>query len=103
MAGFLGCLQAGLVAVPAFPPDALRPQHQARLAAMARDCGARVALIHAGDRSSAFETVSEAGAILLTVEEVKDDAGAGWQARPALGADIAFLQYTSAPPPRPRA
>lgn len=95
VAGFLGCLQAGLVAVPAFPPDALRPQHQARLAAMARDCGARVALIHAGDRSSAFETVSEAGAILLPVEEVTDDAGSGWQARPALGADIAFLQYTS--------
>src|SRR5687768_3371556 len=35
--GFLACLYAGLVAVPAFPPQSLRDHHLARLRSIALD------------------------------------------------------------------
>ncbi|MFG1349956.1 amino acid adenylation domain-containing protein [Xanthobacter autotrophicus] len=91
---FFGCLYAGLIAVPAFPPEANRPQHQARLAAMARDCGAAVALVHAGDRAAAESLLAaQPATAVLAVEDVADgDAFAMRRPRPS---DIAFLQYTS--------
>ena len=43
--GFLGCQLAGVVAVPAYPPDLLRAERSLpRLAAMVADCKARAVL-----------------------------------------------------------
>ncbi|MFG1312281.1 amino acid adenylation domain-containing protein [Xanthobacter autotrophicus] len=93
---FFGCLYAGLIAVPAFPPEANRPQHQARLAAMARDCGAAVALVHAGDRGAAESLLAaRPGTAVLCVEDVADGDGAGFVLPRPRPSDIAFLQYTS--------
>jgi acyl-CoA synthetase (AMP-forming)/AMP-acid ligase II len=45
---FLGCLYAGAIAVPAYPPDPTRLNKSLpRLAAMIKDCGARFALTSA--------------------------------------------------------
>ncbi|WP_141100736.1 non-ribosomal peptide synthetase [Roseateles aquatilis] len=41
---FLACLYAGIIAVPAFPPESTRPQHLARLQGMAADSQARCVL-----------------------------------------------------------
>ncbi|MFP2911628.1 AMP-binding protein, partial [Pyxidicoccus sp. 3LFB2] len=47
--GFLGCLYAGVVAVPAYPPDPMRlGRTLPRLQALVADCGARVALTTSG-------------------------------------------------------
>ncbi|MFG1363950.1 amino acid adenylation domain-containing protein [Xanthobacter versatilis] len=93
---FFGCLYAGLIAVPAFPPEANRPQHQARLAAMARDCGAAIALVHASDRVAAESLLAaQPGTAVLCVEEVADGDGDGFALRRPSPSDIAFLQYTS--------
>ncbi|MCG5236756.1 non-ribosomal peptide synthetase [Xanthobacter oligotrophicus] len=93
---FFGCLYAGLIAVPAFPPEANRPQHQARLASMARDCGASVALIHANDRSAAESLLAaQPGTAVLCVEDVEDGDSDGFAMRRSRPSDIAFLQYTS--------
>ncbi|MDI4666971.1 amino acid adenylation domain-containing protein, partial [Xanthobacter autotrophicus] len=93
---FFGCLYAGLIAVPAFPPEANRPQHQARLAAMARDCGAAIALVHAGDRATAESHLAgQPGTTVLAVEDIADGDGNGRGLHRPLPSDIAFLQYTS--------
>ena len=43
--GFLGCLYAGTIAVPAYPPDPARPARTLpRLRGLLADCGARLAL-----------------------------------------------------------
>ena len=44
ISAFFGCLYAGVVAVPAYPPHPRRPD--ARVGRMVADCGARVALVH---------------------------------------------------------
>ncbi|MFG1478725.1 amino acid adenylation domain-containing protein [Xanthobacter sp. V4C-4] len=96
VASFLGCLQAGLIAVPAFPPDPSRPQHQARLAAMARDCGAALVLVHAADRAGAAPLAGgPERALVVAVDDVADAEAAGWRGHRPHGSDIAFLQYTS--------
>ena len=42
IAGFLGCLYAGVVAVPAYPPR--RNRNMQRIAAISDDCAAKIAL-----------------------------------------------------------
>ena len=42
--GFFACLYAGLIAVPVFPPEAVRERHLARLLSIASDAEARCIL-----------------------------------------------------------
>jgi acyl-CoA synthetase (AMP-forming)/AMP-acid ligase II len=44
VAAFLGCLAAGIIAVPAFPPDPSRPQQLDRVRGILRDARPRVIL-----------------------------------------------------------
>jgi thioester reductase-like protein len=96
---FLGCLYAGVVAVPTHPPDPRRIHRTLpRLAAIANDAGAR--LILASD-----EIGHSAEPLCAQVEGLRDVAwlsssavpGSGPPARPhpARPSDVAFLQYTS--------
>ena len=92
---FLACLHAGLVAVPAFVPDAARGQHLARLAAIAADCGPRCLLT----TSAAHDAVAAAsralgGGRIVCVDAVPREPGA-WRRHDPADDDIAFLQYTS--------
>ncbi|WP_322029488.1 non-ribosomal peptide synthetase [Paraburkholderia sp. J76] len=99
VAAFFGCLYAGAIAVPAYPPESLRAQHLARLQAIATDADAGfVVTTHAlaGKLGDAFDAVAP-GAPRVTMDTLDLDANAALKFEPcrALPSDIAFLQYTS--------
>ncbi|MBL8499078.1 MAG: amino acid adenylation domain-containing protein [Nitrosomonas sp.] len=95
--GFLACLYAGAIAVPVFPPEAVKEQHMARLLAIAADARAQcivttrdgVSLLHDAD------TMQLSGIPVLTVDTVDGNRALDWQAFEPQAEDIAFLQYTS--------
>jgi natural product biosynthesis luciferase-like monooxygenase protein len=98
--GFMGCLRAGVIAVPTYPPDPARLDRTLpRLRAIAQDSGARYVL-------TTRQTLAMAAAILPAAPQLAalrwiatDDltpAHADAFRAPALGGDdLAFLQYTS--------
>ncbi len=97
VAGFLGCLYAGVTAVPAYPPR--RNRNMSRIQAIADDSTAAAALT-VGDVANRTMALLEKGSSLremdwLSTDEL-DDAGAeGWRAPRIRSEDLAFLQYTS--------
>jgi 8-amino-7-oxononanoate synthase len=104
VATFFGCLYAGVIAVPAYPPNPRRADP--RVARIVADCGARVALV-----SNAFMARLD-GWLALTPELsaltwldaaplADGDAGA-WHAPMVTGASLAMLQYTSGSTGDPR-
>jgi acyl-CoA synthetase (AMP-forming)/AMP-acid ligase II len=99
---FLACLYAGLVAVPAFPPDRQRAvKTMPRVSVIIRDADARLILTS----KDLVETVEFARAqapnpsslkILATEDLGTTDTDADAWTRPdALERELAFLQYTS--------
>ena len=99
---FFGCLYAGLIAVPAYPPQSHRKT--ARLHSILRDAEARLAL--STDRllgtSLAELAASQAETDLVWIATDRDgdvDPATGskpWAPPPGIGPDtLAFLQYTS--------
>ena len=96
---FLGCLYAGVIAVPAYPPERLRPQYNARLEAIAADCRPALVLTQrdwaeavAEQMESLFDAIKTK---IVLFEEVDFTAAQIWRP-PLLREDsIAFLQYTS--------
>lgn len=94
--GFLACLYAGLIAVPAFPPQSLRDQHVQRLRSIAADAQASCVLVS----SDLLETVGRAKDLLKNMEQVVVDAippddADRWSPRASQDSDVLFLQYTS--------
>ena len=109
LVAFYGCLKAGVVAVPVFPPDPRRPDaREARaFAAIGESCGAAVALTAATYRAAAGAAASLRGFASLRgmmaapaapkTEWVATDAAAAVAAFAARDEPrgLAFLQYTS--------
>jgi acyl-CoA synthetase (AMP-forming)/AMP-acid ligase II len=98
LAAFFGCLYAGVIAVPAYPPRANRDLP--RLQAIVTDCDAVLALstgaIAAAVQTDASDTPSLRTLHWLVTDELRRDAGEDRWARPVLdGEMVAFLQYTS--------
>ncbi|MFD4029429.1 fatty acyl-AMP ligase [Streptomyces sp. NPDC058637] len=96
-AAFLGCLYAGVIAVPMFSPDL--PGHEGRLAAVLEDCEPVCALSDAATapRISAFTEAQGLPRLpVLRVDEPDDRSVPTVVSaiRPAPD-DIAYLQYTS--------
>ncbi len=100
VAAFFGCLYAGVVPVPAYPPT---PNSLARmlprLAAVLRDAAPAVVLAPAADARVTERLVASVATVetvpWIAVDEV-DDAMAGTWRRPGVrGDDLALLQYTS--------
>jgi acyl-CoA synthetase (AMP-forming)/AMP-acid ligase II len=94
---FFGCLYAGMVAVPVYPP--LNARLQYRLAKIAEDCQANIALstaeiifaqTTATDLPTYFERI-----FWLNTEENLDGYEHLWQDKVIGTRDLAFLQYTS--------
>jgi amino acid adenylation domain-containing protein len=100
---FLGCLHAGVIAVPTYPP--LRKRQVPRLVSVVADAAPRVVLTLAGlvdlTRDSLAEHGITAPMTWLPVDEGHDveriDGTPG-----ARGDDVAFLQYTSGSTGRPK-
>jgi acyl-CoA synthetase (AMP-forming)/AMP-acid ligase II len=97
---FLGCLYAGVIAVPAYPPQAARLQRTLpKLQAISNDAQPAVVLTTAevltavnklGPEVAPFQTMR-----WLATDELAGHAATEWR-EPAIGADtLAFLQYTS--------
>ncbi|MDR4652313.1 MAG: AMP-binding protein, partial [Nitrosomonas sp.] len=99
VAAFLGCLYAGIIAVPAYPPERLRPQYNARLHAIAADCSPALILT----QRDSIETVTEQmgslfdsiNAKILAFEDIDHAAAQSWRPPVLRDDSIAFLQYTS--------
>jgi acyl-CoA synthetase (AMP-forming)/AMP-acid ligase II len=96
MVGFFGCLCAGMIAVPIFPPR--NSKHNVRLEAISRDCDAAMALTtsrqlaYMRDGLLASPVLSDLE--ILCTDQVQADLGS-WYRPQVSGSTIAFLQYTS--------
>ncbi|XXY51130.1 MupA/Atu3671 family FMN-dependent luciferase-like monooxygenase [Sorangium sp. So ce269] len=105
--GFMGCLCAGAIAVPTYPPDPTRLERTLpRLRAIAQDSGANFVLTTTSILAMA-EAILPAAPELAALRWVATDApspelAAAFRA-PQLAADaLAFLQYTSGSTGDPR-
>ncbi|MFE9773183.1 fatty acyl-AMP ligase [Streptomyces sp. NPDC005931] len=108
IAGYLGCLAAGVVAVPGVPPRGRSHNHRAltRMRRLMADADATVIL---GGREviDALGTMDQhlpepAEVTRVATEDIPDDLSADWR-EPTLDADtVAFLQYTSGSTSAPR-
>ncbi len=107
VAAFVGCLYAGAVAVPAYPPDPMRVARTLpRLEAVIQDARARFALT-TGFIQSVAESLGEQSAALagltwIATDTVEDGAADGWKDPGASRESLAFLQYTSGSTGTPR-
>ena len=96
VAAFFGCLYAGVIAVPAYPPRLNRPNF--RLRSMVADSQATVALTTAHVASNLehrFAHAPEMQSLRWLATDDGEDSAGEWHC-PETGADaLAFLQYTS--------
>ncbi|MDD0974695.1 non-ribosomal peptide synthetase [Pseudomonas fontis] len=98
VAAFFGCLYAGVIAVPAYPPESSRTHHQERLLSIIDDAEPRLLLTNSALSASlrSLDALASANAPqLLAVDELDPALAARWSQPALLADDIAFLQYTS--------
>ena len=94
---FFGCLYAGVIAVPAYPPR--RNQKMVRLEAIVKDASAKVILSTASLLSQVESRLADNPDLKalhwLATDEVEIDLMHSWQSPKVSSETIAFLQYTS--------
>lgn len=98
--GFLGCLCAGVTAVPAYPPDPFRMERTfPRFLAIVRDAQPHAILTTAMILDLAGELFDEypdlQGLTRIATDEISSDLAAAWRDPAATRETLAFLQYTS--------
>ena len=97
------CQYAGVVAVPAYPPNPRRPD--ARVARIVADCGARVAIVSAALHHRLAQFIESSPTLAhIAWMDVEDMLGvtAAELIRPGPVGGLAFLQYTSGSTGDPR-
>lgn len=93
--GFFGCLFAGVIPVPAYPPTLAKPERTlAKLHAIARDCGARFALT-TSEFLSTLEFVAPPGVQCLATDTCNAALSEIWQMPKISRETVALVQYTS--------
>ena len=97
IAAFFGCLYAGVVAVPAYPP---RPNQKiSRIEAIVEDSQAKFALTTTSLLDSIERKFAENPTATplqwLTTDNIDSDLAANWQTPNCNQNSLAFLQYTS--------
>ncbi|HYQ50658.1 MAG TPA: AMP-binding protein, partial [Pseudomonas sp.] len=98
VAAFFGCLYAGVIAVPAYPPESSRQHHQQRLLSIIDDAEPRLLLTVTAlyDNLQGLEALAADNAPeLLAVDGLDPALASAWREPALAGDDIAFLQYTS--------
>ncbi|TSC20354.1 AMP-binding protein, partial [Corallococcus sp. Z5C101001] len=100
VAGFFGCLYAGLIAVPAYPPDPMRLERTLpRLRAIIQDANATVVLTTSGILGMTefvFEQAPDLRSLhWVATDEIAAGAEADWAPPDVDASTLAFLQYTS--------
>lgn len=100
---FFGCLYAGVIAVPAYPPTG---RHFDRLKAIFEDASPAAILsteaLASRFRASAEKALAGSSARWLTTDRVDPADAASWRARSRGADEVAFLQYTSGSTSDPR-
>jgi 1-acyl-sn-glycerol-3-phosphate acyltransferase len=103
IAAFFGCLYAGVIAVPAYPPRA--NQNLQRLQAIVTDAEAAIVLTTAAllpNLEQRWAEQSNFQPMKWCATDAVSDSAAGWQ-KPHLNANsLAFLQYTSGSTGKPK-
>ncbi|MEM9923865.1 MAG: AMP-binding protein, partial [Cyanobacteria bacterium P01_D01_bin.50] len=96
IAAFLGCLYAGVIAVPAYPPR--KGQSLLRVQSIAADAGARIVLTNQvlfNDIQSYQKENLLSLKYIVETDSLSQDLAANWK-KPEINSDtLAFLQYTS--------
>ena len=96
IAAYFGCLYAGVIAVPAYPPNPRRPDP--RIPTIAEDCAPEVAITTSGllTKLDAWRGGNERLSSLAWIAADEPSDGASSWSAPDVGADsVAMLQYTS--------
>ncbi|MBT5587293.1 MAG: fatty acyl-AMP ligase [Gemmatimonadetes bacterium] len=107
VSAFFGCLYAGAVAVPAYPPR--NQQHMDRIETIVHDAGAALILTTEStrDRIETWITDGQSSDLQVLATDVMSAEEADvmlgvWRAPNILGDDLAFLQYTSGSTAEPK-
>jgi 8-amino-7-oxononanoate synthase/acyl carrier protein len=94
---WFGCLYAGVVAVPAFPPR--RNRNMQRIEAIADDCAAKIALTEHDVLDRIEDLLDEAPRLKkltwLASDRIADSDATGWNPPLIRPDSLAMLQYTS--------
>lgn len=97
VAAYFGCLAAGAVAVPAYPPR--RNRNMLRIAAIAEDAQAKAALVTSDVQDRKGDALDEAPFLKqlswLATDEIPSDSHGGWMPDKIDPQQLAMLQYTS--------
>jgi acyl-CoA synthetase (AMP-forming)/AMP-acid ligase II len=93
IAAFFGCVYAGALAVPAYPP--LNERQASRVESVAADCGARFVLSTTSVAAWTRRLRLAEGLDWVTTPEVPASAADEWRDPRVAPGDVAFIQYTS--------
>ena len=95
--GLMGCLYAGVTAIPAYPPR--RNRYMARIDAISGDADAKAALTVADVADRVIGLLEDAPSLQkatwLATDQVPDAAAGDWQPATPDQESLAILQYTS--------
>lgn len=105
--GFLGCLYAGVVAVPAYAPNPVRPErYMPRLSAIAASAGTGT-ILTTSDQASRLQPLMREfkafeSARILESDQFDPSQASNWKSVPTRTETLALLQYTSGSTSEPR-
>lgn len=104
IAAYFGCLYAGAIAVPAYPPNPRRADP--RVARMVADCTARVAIVTGALMARMDDWLKHSPELRaltwLDVDNLQYGDASSWRSPDITSASLAMLQYTSGSTGDPR-